>query len=238
MRPGFIVTSAVNTKFGVFTAEQRLQQTIDTINSITKRCPDAYVALVEMAGEKLQQSQHSQLSEITDVIIDFSATVDVTTIYQNPNWDVVKSATEIMCFQRALGIIKTLKSAEGVDRWFKVSGRYLLNDSFALWPYEHPENKHYFVFALSRPSQFDPKLTGGVEHQLMSRLWSFPASKINEVESMFLAMSKCFTDIAQKGGYIDIEHLLYLYVDPKKRKEFGTVGVQGLLGPNGVLVSD
>ncbi len=237
MRTGWIVTSAVNTKFGIFSAADRLQQTVDTITGITDRCPDAYIVLVEMAGEKVQPDQKAQLSEITDAIIDYSATSDVAAIYQNPNWDIVKNATEIMCFQRSLGIIKSLKSAAGIDRWFKISGRYLLNDNFSLGKYER-ELKDCIVFARHWDSQFTPTTTGGVTKQLMSRLWSFPGSKFDYVESMFMAMSRCFTDIAQKGGYIDIEHLLYLYVDPKFLIEVDGIGVQGILGPNGLAVRD
>ena len=237
MNPGFIVTSAINTKFGVFNAEERLQQTLSTIDSIYARCPDAYVALIEMAGSPLLAEQKAALHEVVDVVIDFSGTADVRAIYQNPNWDVVKSSTEIMCFQRALGILKTLKSASNIDRWFKVSGRYLLNEDFCTDAHAGGESASKCVFATRRTSQFAPEITGGVTEQFMSRCWSFPATRISYVESMFLAMSKCFTAVAESGGYIDIEHLLFLYAEPDSL-EIATIGVQGLLGPNGTLVRD
>lgn len=237
MHYGFIVTSAINTKFGVFTADERLQQTLDTIDSIYERCPDAYIALIEMSGEKITSNQKLAIQEVVDVVIDFSGTADVRAIYQNPNWDVVKSSTEIMCFQRALGILKTLNSAVDIDRWFKVSGRYLLNEDFCSNDYADTDWANSIIFATRRPSQFAPEITGGVTEQFMSRCWSFPATRISYVELMFFAMSKCFTAVAESGGYIDIEHLLFLYAEPDSL-EIPLVGVQGLLGPNGTLVRD
>jgi hypothetical protein len=51
-------------------------------------------------------------------------------------------------------------------------------------------------------------------------------------------MTRAFVETARLGGYLDIEHLLYLYIDPAKIVEADVIGVEGLLGPNGVRVSD
>ena len=44
--------------------------------------------------------------------------------------------------------------------------------------------------------------------------------------------------IVAAGGFIDIEHLLFVYTNLALVHEVDTVGVQGNLGPNGVLVKD
>ena len=72
----------------------------------------------------------------------------------------------------------------------------------------------------------------------MSRCWSFPAKDVEKIQKAFVAMRLCMLDILQKGGYLDIEHLLMLYLEPLNILEVKTIGVQGLLGPNGIEVRD
>ena len=45
-----IVTSAINTKFGVYSSDQRLAQTLDTIASIRTRIPGCTIFLLEISG--------------------------------------------------------------------------------------------------------------------------------------------------------------------------------------------
>ena len=234
MKAAFIVTSATNTRFGVFSSEDRLAQTIDTILSIKERCPLAYIVLVEMAGAPLQNHQKETLQSHVNLLLDYSSDALVQKIYENPNWDVVKSSTELMCFGEALTVIKPY--VDSFDRIFKVSGRYLLNDDFNIVDYAGYPDK--IVFAKRKQSQFPPEVTGGVKEQYMSRCWSFPAKKLDNVAKQFAAMRRCMFDIVQKGGYIDIEHLLFLYSNQADVVEVNKIGVQGLLGPNGTLVKD
>ena len=115
MKSAFLVTSAINTKFGVFDTEQRLQQTLDTIDSIKARVPNAYIAIVEMAGVPLQQQQKDIMQEHVDSIIDFSNDPTVQQIYTSPNWDIVKNATEMFCFRYALTALQKLETAKEID---------------------------------------------------------------------------------------------------------------------------
>ena len=238
MKLGFIVTSAINTKFGVFNVEKRLEQTLVTIYSIHGYVEDPYIVFIEMAGEPLTPSQKADIQPHVNVIVDFSNDANVKAIYQNPNWDIVKSSTEIMCFQRTLEIIKTLDSAKGVDRWVKLSGRYRLVDEFDDLAYNNPAWADKCVFAQRRNSQFPEHVTGGVKSQFMSRCWSFPADKLSYISSMFFAMSKAFRTTVECGGYLDIEHLLYLYLPEDMVVEVDKIGVMGLLGPTGQRVVD
>jgi hypothetical protein len=234
VRVAFIVTSAINTRFGVFSADDRIKQTIDTINSIKARCPEAYVIMVEMAGVPITAEQKALIQPSVNLFLDFSTDPVVQQIYKNPNWDVVKSSTELMCFGEALNVI--VSYVKDIDRIFKVSGRYLLNEDFNIYDYADKQDK--IVFAKRKQSQFPAEVTGGVKEQYMSRCWSFPAAELEGIAKMFVAMRKCMFTIVKDGGYIDIEHLLFLYSNPAKVIEVNTVGVQGLLGPNGTLVRD
>jgi hypothetical protein len=242
MKPAFLVTSAINTRFGVYPTATRLQQTVDTISSIRARCDYAHITLIEMAGEPLQDTHKDVLLGLVDVLFDFSADATVKEIYKGDSSDIVKNLTEISCFGQTLALIENLLKEKhsdyaGVDRFFKLSGRYLLNDDFKLSDYNERRDK--IVFAQRRNSQFDRELTGGAtSHQYMSRCWSFPVGDLSSISRQYEAMHKRMVDMLKKGEYLDIEHLLYLYTDPSKVLEVDRIGVEGLLGPSGALVRD
>jgi len=240
MKPGFIITSALNTKFGVHKTGARMNQTLDTIASIKEHCPNANITFLEMAGEPLHFEQSEIIQQFVDTLINFTNDIAVKEIYKNDNWDIVKNLTEITCFAQTLQMIQDNPAAYvGVDRFFKISGRYVLNEDFKIADYDAPERKDKIVFAQRRNSQFDTKVTGGVAQQFMSRCWSFPAKDVAKIQKTFVAMRLCMLDILQKGGYLDIEHLLFLYLGSEINiLEVEKIGVQGLLGPNGVLVRD
>jgi hypothetical protein len=228
----------VNTRFGVHDTATRLQQTIDTIKSIKARDPNGMVVLIEMAGIELADDQRDILQAHTDMLIDFTHEQFVKDIYKSDNWDIVKNLTEISCFGLALSTIAHYDKFVDIDRYFKVSGRYLLNADFIIADYATAKYKNKIVFSKVRSSQFDPKITGGVTKQFMSRCWSFPAKDIMNVYEMYKAMRETMLLRLSKGGYIDIEHLLYLYSAPFDILEVDKIGVQGLLGPNGIEVKD
>jgi hypothetical protein len=239
MNFGFILTSALNTRFGVFNTDQRLAQTLDTVKSIRDRVPDAHITLLEMAGEPLKDSQRDELQHHVNVIFNFTDDTTVKEIYKNPNWDIVKNSTEILCFQKALTVITEQTSHySGIDRFFKISGRYLLNDSFKIDRYLDPTIRHKAVIGKRRISQFPPKVTENNVYQYMSRCWSFDASLIEEISSNYSEMYNYMVGVLSRGGYIDIEHCLFRFLDPSKVVEEDVIGVQGLLGPNGITVRD
>lgn len=240
MKPGFLVTSALNTKFGVHKTNQRMSQTLDSILSIKEHCPDAHITIMEMAGEPLQKEQAEVLNQFVDVLIDFSKDAEVQQLYNSTeNWDIVKNLNEITCFSQTLHmILNNPNEYAGIDRFFKLSGRYTLNEDFKIKDYSKAKYKDKIVFAKRRNSQFDPKITGGVATQFMSRCWSFPAAEVEKIQKAFVAMRLCMIDILQKGGYLDIEHLLMLYIEPLNILEVEKIGVQGLLGPNRQAVRD
>jgi hypothetical protein len=100
--------SAVNSKFGIYSAEERLAQTVITLQNIRFRAPDAKIVVMECAGTPLTDSQSQTLESNCDLLLDFSNDADVKAIYQSDNWDVVKNSTEIMCFGRALRMCKMM----------------------------------------------------------------------------------------------------------------------------------
>ena len=232
----FMITSAINTKFGVFNSDQRLQQTIDTINSITGRVPGAKVFLIEMAAIPLTERQRELLGALVDDIVDFNDDQDVKDIFNgSENWDWVKNATEVMCFQQAITRLRDKGSFEGIDRVHKISGRYFLSDNFDLERYEQNPDK---IFVKQQMTSQFPHAVTLVDRQYMSRLWSWPVALTDEV---IKAYEDGFVYIAERiaaGGYCDIEHMLFKFLPQQHIHEVAMTGVSGNIGPNGQRVDD
>lgn len=234
----FIVTSAINTKFGVFSADQRLTQTLGTIASIKDRIPDAKIIIMECAGEPLTPAQHTALASQVNFVIDYTEDRNVIDIYNSTsNWDIVKNSTEIMCFGNTVRHAVANNWFEGVDRVHKLSGRYLLSDHFDKSVYEQPEVRDKVVISPKRQSQFPVTVTDQ-PWQYMSRLWSWPIGLTNQVVNVYDHALSYFADRVSKGGYTDIEHALARFLDPAIVHEQAMIGVKGEISPTGAKVSD
>ena len=239
IRTVFMITSAINTKFGVYSAQQRLDQTLATIASVKTQAPGARIFLLEMAGIPLSIEQANTLSAQVENLIDFTGDPDVVGLYNSTdNWDVVKNVTEVMCFGKALKRLHNdVIKFENTDRIFKLSGRYTLNNKFDLSWYDNYRVQEQIIVGASRSSQFAFDLTL-VERQYMSRLWSWPTKLTDEIISVYDRTLVYMGERLSHGGYVDIEHALYKFLDPNKVTEKQEVGVEGNIGPNGLAVKD
>jgi len=235
IRHCFVVTSAVNSKFGIYSAEERLAQTVITLQNIRFRVPDAKIVVMECAGTPLSDSQSETLESNCDLLLDFSNDADVKAIYQSDNWDVVKNSTEIMCFGRALRMCRDDGDFAGYDRIHKMSGRYILNDEFDLNIYEQHQDK--IIIGPKHLSQFPFHVTG-IELQYMARLWSWPASQLDTVIKVYEDSLSYIGQRVSQGGYADIEHVLYKFLPVDLVQEIPVVGVEGFIAPNGVPIKN
>jgi hypothetical protein len=232
-----MITSAINTKFGVFTSDQRLQQTIDTINSIAGRVAGVKIYLVEMSAIPLTQEQRSTLALLVDDIVDFDDNQDVKDIFNGSNnWDWVKNATEVMCFSQAVSRLDEQGAFADVDRIHKVSGRYTLSDDFDLSVFE--QNPDKIVIKTPMTSQFPAEVTGNIPLQYMSRLWSWPVGLTEQVLETYYNGFDYIAQRISEGGYCDIEHMLFKFLPPEHICEIARTGISGNLGPNGVRIND
>jgi len=233
MKHCFIVTSAVNSRFGVYTPEQRLQQTIDTVNSIRKYVPDAEIVIMEVTGTDLKPEQAQALEDACNIFIDLTDEPDVRQMYTSTeNWDIVKNGTEIMCFGRALKLLKESGDLDTYDRVHKMSGRYVINDQFDLSLYEAQDVVNKIVIGRKHQSQFPVELTTQ-PWQYMARLWSWPKALNDEIIKVYEDSFACFVERVNNRGYIDIEHVLAKFLNQDHVHEVDAVGVEGSIAPNG-----
>jgi len=237
VKHAFIVTSAINSKFGVFNPAQRLEQTLGTIWSIKERIPDAKIIVMEVCGTPVTEEQEQLLRSNSDIFIDCSREDDVQALYDNDNWDVVKNGTEIMCFGRVLSILQEEKLLDGVDRVHKVSGRYILNNKFDAELYEREELADRIIIGPKHKSQFPIEITT-VPLQYMARLWSWPANITDQVVKVYLDSFNFFAERLSQGGYVDIEHVLYKFLPTELIHEESELGIEGAIAPNGAPVKN
>lgn len=228
----FIVTSAINSKFGVFKPEQRLEQTIGTITSIKSKIPDARIVVMECCGTPITATQADALIGVSDHFRDMSHDADVQALYDNDNWDVVKNGTEIMCFGRILNELKNKPILDGIDRMHKMSGRYILNDMFDPETYEMSSIQDRIIIGPKYNSQFPREVTQQ-PWQYMARLWSWPTGRLDEVIKVYEDSLVFFAERLAAGGYVDIEHVLARFLDPAVVHEIQNLGVEGCIAPNG-----
>jgi hypothetical protein len=237
MKTLFLVGSAIQTKHGVHDTQARLKQTLRTLESISERVMDPLIIIQESSGaESITQEMIEQLSQYADYIINYHNDSQVQVVYQTiPNVDILKSYTEMLVTLKTLDYIQKMNLLDGIDRVFKISGRYELTDDFKLDNFADPDK---FIFARRKASQFPPAVTNGLSEQLMSRLWSWPANRTREVFETYKFMLEGFVMGIQKGFYIDIEHSLLAHFKSEDIQELDKIGVKGPLGPNGQIVQD
>jgi len=72
----------------------------------------------------------------------------------------------------------------------------------------------------------------------MSRLWSFDANMLPYITDAYRKMYEHMDRRLRDGGYIDIEHLLYVYLGEDNIQKINKIGIEGNIAPNGVGVSD
>jgi hypothetical protein len=228
----FIVTSAINSKFGVYSPAERLDQTVATVSSIKSKIPDAKIIIMECCGTPIKDEQASVLKDAADEFHDFSHDEDVQALYDNDNWDVVKNGTEIMVFGRLLKKIKGTSILQGVDRMHKMSGRYTLNEAFDPGLYDRDDVVDKIVIGNKYNSQFPVEMTTQ-PWQYMARLWSWPISRLDEVIEIYENSLVFFAERLEAGGYIDIEHVLARFINPDHVIEIQNLGVEGNIAPNG-----
>lgn len=231
----FIITSAINTKFGSYDPDQRLLQTFDTFNSIKERVPDAKIIIIESSGYKLEEEKLNILQEKTDCVVNMSGDPAIKNYYNGTdNWDIVKNMCEIMCFGAGLQLLdeKTTFLKE-CDFMHKLSGRYVLTDDFNLNHYEQYPDK--IIVHEKMQSQFDPNFVG-IPYQYPSMLYSWSVKQLDVIKDFYKKATDELGERLSQGKYADIEHLMFKHFPVESVQEVPMIGVMGRLGQNRVQV--
>jgi len=118
-----------------YTPKERLDQTLETIKSIRKYIPDSYIILID--NSNLDNTVFVQLKSLVDKFINI--TFDETLNYNTDN-SPYKGYGEVMqqitVYNEFLKFIDLSK----INNFFKISGRYLVNENFDYDIYNNDKN--------------------------------------------------------------------------------------------------
>jgi len=240
-----LITSAIYSNYGIYTPEQRAEQTLETVKSARKYLPDATLILVDNSKVDVQNDNSDVFNELLDTVdyyIDNSDDKDIQYFHNNvQNYDVGKNAMEALGIAKALTHIKTdpelFEIIKNSSRIFKLSGRYILTDKFDIDQHDNENTVRKYVFK-KRQASWIPQEDTGVDHLLQTRLYSFDSSLFDDTLALFAVLIQNMFDTFNKQKYIDVEHSMAKFVPKDYLVEIDTVGLQGNIAPNGMMVID
>jgi hypothetical protein len=240
-----LITSAIHTNYGIYNVEQRIQQTLATAQSARKYIPNATIILIDNSKVDVQNDESAEFEELLDAVdyyIDNSEDPDIQHFHNNvQNYDIGKNSMECIGMLKALTYISTdselMSVIEQSSRIFKLSGRYVVTDKFDITAFDNDATKDKYVFKQAQPSWIPPTDTG-VEKLLQTRLYSFTPSLLADTIEMFKQIINNMFAVFNQQKYIDVEHSMAKFIPADKLVELETVGLQGNIAPNGMMIID
>lgn len=232
----FLISSAITTRYGVYHRATRIKQTKDTIASIKTYCPKADFVILDGGQRDLEDFEKKIISSDAIEFRSFASDDTVKQIQKVDNHDIVKNLIEIHMYKQYYKYMLENDWHKKYKRFFKLSGRYNLNQNFDYA--KHMACEDGICFLNAKQSQFPAHITGNATLQYMSRLWSFDSSLLPKIKTGYENMFDDMKSRIETGGYIDIEHLLYKHFSNERISTFDVIGVSGNIAPNGMEVSE
>jgi len=218
----FIVTSALQANIGVVGNEERLKQTIDTLENLKEKVPDAMVLLVDGSPHNIDEDIKKRISEYCQAIW-FNTHPDVYAMASSGR----KSEAEIIMMFNTLLQIKQNKSIHEIKRIFKYSARTILENDFDINEYDNLYGK--YVFKKSIPSWMSPERKINItDHLYITRMFSFCPSLI---DNYLQTLQPILNNVITHG--IDTEHSHYLCLDKRYVAEFDRLKCAGIVAGSG-----
>jgi hypothetical protein len=244
----FLVGSAVNhfkeDDLSAFKAEERFQQTLDTIQSIKDKVPDAYILIYEGSEIAIKQEYKNKFIEQSDLFLEFGNDPYMKSLYENLHRDpdkftFVKSMLECRCLELVLHHMMEHNVFSDATRVFKLSGRYKLNEHFDIDDYKTRflTNK-YLMKYYDYEERFEDieniySTLYGCKGSIVTGLWSFDRFLFNDIFSVLQRSFQYMERAIQLTAGIDIEHSFYHFIDRDKILNVPVLGIDLIKGMNG-----
>jgi hypothetical protein len=208
----FIIPSALIAKPSVsphVTNEERFEQTIETLESIDKYCPNSLKLIIDVSYSPPEQFKIDELVKLGAVYINGS---ENETVRQYSEYGH-KSLGETCAILIALNYIQ--QNSITAKRIYKMCARYCLTEDFK---YDVEDQKNSYVFL---PSRFEP----GLGNILETRLWHLDFSLF---ENFSIKIGKILNDLL--NGCNCIELSFYNNLHTEKMTYVSPIGSIGKLG--------
>ena len=240
-----LITSALYSNYGIYSAQQRIAQTLATAKSARAHIPNATIILIDNSKVDVQNDNSDEFNELLDIVdyyIDNSDDADIQHFHNNvTNYDVGKNAMECLGMYKALTHISADPELMNVittsSRIFKLSGRYVINKDFDINQFDNDNTIDKYVFKHAQPGWI-PVENIGVDQLYQTRLWAFTPSLFLDTIKLFDTIIRNMFTLFNQQKYIDVEHSMYKFLPKDRVVELDTVGLEGTIAPNGMKVSD
>jgi len=223
----FFVNHALKVnQLSVYNEEERFNQTIETIDSINKYCPNNQVFIFDSSPERPNVEYFQELSDRGVIVFYTGDESDVKRFSQLGQ----RSIAECITFLYFLNWFQ--KQDFKSKRIYKLSGRYRLNDNFIV---DREDFKDAFVFATALDSWMPKHRQDSIgAHKLFRlRCWHMDYTLLDTFQ---LNLSKILQDCATHG--IDVEHSYYKNLHTYKTIELDKIGVCGNIAPSGDYIDE
>lgn len=226
----FIVTSTIYCTFGAFSPEQRYEQTLETIQSIRDKVPNAKIIFTDNSSLPLPDDVVENLKSKVDLYLNIDH--NIFTRFANN----IKSKGIGEAFQW-YELIKAIKNNNMVGkRIFKLTGRYKLAEGFNIEEYENPKYEGKYTFRINPWEVSSP--TGQWEGNRLvwyfeTRLYSFCHTLLdNYTEVLEKVFHTMLTNYGQPMCNFEMCH--WHFIPHDKVIEMKPNYVEGLNAENGV----
>lgn len=236
----FLITSAINISYNNSDVEKRLLETMETIDSIKTHCPGSKIVLLEGSPKELDKPYRNEILKKCSLYVSSYQDEMIQRLHNSAkgNMQLVKTPSELHLL---MGFLNKQNFIAPIDRVFKISGRYRLNNKFNYFDHAIKDNlvikqKEPAVTYFDRETgQSLPKLT---DYQYKTRLYSFCGSMVpymaDKYNKMFVSSFKLYSS----GQFTDIEHLMYYHLKENSVRQIPVLGLSGNSAENGELIEE
>jgi len=227
----FFIGSALNVKqLSVFNNDERFAQTLETVESIDKCCPNNMKFMFDTSYSEPNPEYVAKLMQL-GVKYYWTGINDNIQLLSDAGQ---RSLAETLGFIMLLNAFNDYRKTADIQfkRFYKISGRYKLNDSFVP---DREDFKDSFVF-LPTVNSWMPKThqeSAGVDRIFELRLWHMDANLLDifskEIYNILDEMSK---------HNIDVEHAYYKVLNKHKWTTVEPIGLEGAIAPTGVIINE
>ena len=224
----FFINHALNVnQLSVFNNEQRFEQTLDTLRSIDKHCPNNLKIIFDNSPDPVEDEKLRTIANWNNTwFLDMGKIEKIKFLSQHG----LRSLAETWSF---MGLMEWFKQQDFKSkRIYKLSGRYQLSDDFVL---NDPSYDNAFVFSTALDSWM-PEIQqkeAGVNKLYRLRCWHMD---YNLLDTFAEVLPKVFEDCSTY--HIDVEHAYYKHLHTNKIIEVPKIGVTGYIAPSGEYIDE
>lgn len=220
----FIVTSALRPTIGVFSDQERYDQTMQTFISIRKKCPGAYILFADTSVREVPAMEFLSISKSVNYFMKMHPeyNADVIGLSQAGRKSEAETALLYHVMVRMKVDPNLQQTVSSCNRIFKISGRLELDDGFDVKEYDGLFGK--YVFKKRIPSWMpEPR---PIDSLFVTRLYSLCPSLIDNYMNVL-------RNNFQLLSHIDTEHAHRVNIPEKYLVEFDKVHCKGQVASNG-----